>query len=343
MKALVLQEYNRLVYQEVPKPEPGPGEVCIRVKACGICGSDFHGMDGSTGRRVPPVIMGHEAAGVVTEVGPGVTGFGPGDRVTFDSTLYCGNCRYCRQGRINLCDHRQVLGVSCAEFHRDGALAEYVIVPERVVYRLPDSLSFEKAAMVEPVSIAVHGASLTPIRLNDSALVVGCGVIGLLVIQALRLSGCGRIMAVDLDPGRLEMARDLGADVTLPAGKEPVPEKVLDLTGGSGVDLAFDVVGNQAAFESALGGLKKGGHLTLIGNLVPRVDLPLQAVVSRQVSLQGSCASSGQYATCLDLIANGRILVDPLISKVAPLSEGAKWFKALYQGTEPLLKVILTP
>jgi L-iditol 2-dehydrogenase len=287
--------------------------------------------------------MGHEAAGVIDDVGSGVTGFKPGDRVTFDSTLYCGECSFCRQGRINLCDNRRVLGVSCAEFHQDGAMAEYVNVPERVVYRLPDTLGFEQAAMVEPVSIAVHGTSLAPIELNDSALVVGCGIIGLFVIQALRLRGCGRIMAVDLDPGRLELARDLGADITLQAGKEPAAEKVLDLTGGRGTDLAYDVVGNQPAFETALGGLKKGGYLTLIGNLVPRIEMPLQAVVSRQVTLLGSCASSGQYAACLDLIAGGRIRVDPLISKAAPLSEGAKWFKALYDGTEPLFKVILIP
>ena len=343
MNALVLQEYNRLVYQEVARPESGPGEVLIRVKTCGICGSDFHGMDGSTGRRIPPVIMGHEAAGVVEAVGPDTTGFAPGDRVTFDSTLYCGHCRYCRRGQINLCDNRRVLGVSCAEFHRDGAMAEYVTVPERVLYRLPDSLSFERAAMVEPVSIAVHGVSLAPVMLNDSALVVGCGIIGLFVIQVLRLGGCGRLMAVDLDPGRLELARNLGADLALQAGKEPVTEQVLEFTGDRGVDLAFDAVGTQTAFDSALGCLKKGGQLTLIGNLAPRMEMPLQAVVSRQITLQGSCASSGQYETCLDLIANGRILVDPLISKVAPLSEGAKWFNTLHEGKESLFKVILTP
>ena len=343
MKALVLEEYKKLVYKDVPEPEPGTGQVRIRVKACGICGSDFHGLDGSTGRRIPPVIMGHEASGVVDRVGPGVGAYAPGDRVTFDSTLYCGHCGFCASGRINLCDNRRVLGVSCQEFHQEGAMAEYVVVPEHILYRLPETLNFDQAAMVEPVSIAVHGVSLTPVKLNCDALVVGCGIIGLLVIQVLKLSGCGRIMAVDLDPGRLKQAGEFGADVTLRAGEGPVLPAILEQTGGQGVDLAFDVVGNQPAFETALGSVKKGGHLTLIGNLAPQVNLALQAAVSRQITLQGSCASSGQYADCLDLIDQGRIQVDPLISRVAPLSEGAKWFDLLYEGKEPLFKVILKP
>ena len=135
------------------------------MRACGICGSDVHGMDGSTGRRIPPLIMGHEAAGEIAEVGAGVSGWKPGDRVTFDSTIYCGRCWHCLRGEVNLCDERRVLGVSCAEYRRDGAFAEFVAVPERILYRLPDDLSFEQAAMVEAVSVAVHAvAAHAPLR-----------------------------------------------------------------------------------------------------------------------------------------------------------------------------------
>ena len=143
MKALVLEEYQRFVYKEVPDPQPGAGEVMVQIKACGICGSDIHGMDGSTGRRIPPSIMGHEAAGVVRACGPGVTGWQAGDRVTFDSTISCGQCFFCRQGLINLCDQRRVLGVSCAEYRQDGAFADYVILPQHILYRLPENLPFE--------------------------------------------------------------------------------------------------------------------------------------------------------------------------------------------------------
>src|SRR5947209_1500247 len=152
MKALVLKEYKQFEFTDVPVPDIGTEEVLIQVKACGICGSDVHGMDGSTGRRIPPVIMGHEAAGVISKVGPAVTGWQVGDRVTFDSTIYCGKCYFCRRGEINLCDNRRVLGVSCGDYRQHGAFAEYVAVPQHILYRVPDWLPFSKAALVEPVS-----------------------------------------------------------------------------------------------------------------------------------------------------------------------------------------------
>jgi len=197
VKALVMTEYKRFEVQDVPVPELGPEDVLIQVKACGICGSDVHGMDGSSGRRIPPVIMGHEAAGVIAQTGAAVSGWSVGDHVTFDSTVYCGKCYYCRRGLINLCDDRRVLGVSCPEYRQNGAFAEYVAVPHRVLYRLPAGLSFERASMVEGLSVAFHAVGRTPIALNDSAVVVGAGMIGLLVVQSLRLAGCGQVIAVD--------------------------------------------------------------------------------------------------------------------------------------------------
>ena len=148
MKALVLKEHLKLSYEEVPMPEFGPTDVLVAVKACGICGSDVHGLDGSTGRRQPPIIMGHEAAGIIAEVGSAVTGWQRGDRVTFDSTIYCGTCEFCRRGQVNLCTQRRVLGVSCDEYRQSGAFAEYVTVPDRILYRLPDALPFEHAALI---------------------------------------------------------------------------------------------------------------------------------------------------------------------------------------------------
>lgn len=343
MKALVLKEYNKFVYEDVPEPEFGPNEVLIQVKACGICGSDVHGMDGSTGRRIPPIIMGHEASGVIVRTGTGVQDFAEGDRVTFDSTIYCGTCYFCRRGEINLCDNRRVLGVSCDEYRQHGAFAEYVAVPQHILYRLPDTLSFERAAMVEALSIAVHAAEITPIALNDTAVVVGSGMIGLFVIQTLRAAGCGKIVAVDIEQRKLDLAKQLGADDGLRADQIDVPEAVRQLSNQRGADIAFEVVGNTAAFTTALTSLKKGGALTLVGNLSSKIDFPLQIAVTRQISVQGSCASSGEYPACLDMIADGRINVDALMSKIAPLSEGAQWFNKTYHGEDELMKVILTP
>jgi L-iditol 2-dehydrogenase len=343
MKALVLAKYNQFEYHDVPEPMPGSGEVLIEVKACGICGSDVHGMDGSTGRRIPPLIMGHEAAGTITQVGSNVSGWRRGERVTFDSTIYCGHCDFCREGRTNLCDNRRVLGVSCGDYRQDGAFAEYVAVPQQILYRLPDSLSFERAAMVEAVSIAMHAVGRAAVKPTDTAVVVGTGMIGLLVVQALRLAGCARILAVDVNPSRLEMACKLGADEKLQVGQVDVTEEVRKRTGGRGADIAMEVVGLSETVQTAVKSLRKGGQLTLVGNLSPAVALPLQAVVTNELSLSGSCASSGEYPASLELMANGAIKVDPLISVVAPLAEGARWFDVLYKGERELLKVILRP
>ncbi len=343
MKVLMFKEYNNLVYEDVPEPKISQDEVLIRVKACGICGSDVHGMSGSTGRRIPPLIMGHEAAGITVEAGENVKNFIIGERVTFDSTVYCGTCNFCRRGFINLCDNRQVLGVSCDEYRRNGAFAEYVAVPQHILYRLPETLSFEQAAMVEPLSIAFHAMELTPRSLNDTAVVVGSGIIGLFVIQLLRATGCGQIFAIDLDNNKLTLASELGADEVIRPDIRNVPEEIYRLTGKKGADIAFEAVGTTSTVEMALESLRKGGVLTLIGNISPSIELPLQKVVSRQITLRGSCASNQEYPACLDMIARRAVNVDALISRTAPLSEGAKWFKRLYNRESGLLKVILVP
>jgi L-iditol 2-dehydrogenase len=343
MKALVLKEYKKLVYEDIPRPQINKDEVLIRVKACSICGSDVHGLDGSTGRRIPPVVMGHEAAGIIEETGADVKGFNAGDRVTFDSTIYCGKCHYCRSGRVNLCDNRRVLGVSCEDYRQNGAFAEYVAVPQHILYRLPEDVSFEKAAMVEPLSIALHAVNITQISLNDTAVVVGSGMIGLLVIQVLKSAGCGRVIAVDVDRNKLDLALKLGADVGLKSDEADVTREVLKLTGNRGADIAIEAVGISAALKTALLSLRKGGALTLIGNLSPSVELPLQTVVTKEITIKGSCASSGEYDTCLQLISRKAVNVDALISKTAPLSEGAQWFERLYNREAGLMKVILMP
>lgn len=343
MKALTLTQYKHFEYGDVPEPEMGPDDVLIRVKACGICGSDVHGMDGSTGRRIPPIIMGHEAAGVIAEVGDEVTDWRSGDHVSFDSTLYCGQCYFCRRGQINLCDNRRVLGVSCDEYRQHGAFAEYVVVPQRILYRLPAGLSFVRASLVEPVSIAFHAIERTAISLNDTAVVVGSGMIGLLVIQALRIAGCGQIIAADIDSSRLEMARSLGADLTFKSDEEDVVSEVQAHTDGRGADISFEVVGITPTVDLAVRCLRKGGILTLVGNLSPQVEVPLQAIVTRELTLNGSCASNGEYPACFDMINRGAVNVDVLISAVAPLSEGASWFQRLYDREPGLMKVVLEP
>jgi L-iditol 2-dehydrogenase len=343
MKALLLKKYMELEVADLPRPEIGPNDLLVRVRACGICGSDVHGLDGSTGRRIPPLVMGHEAAGVVAETGRDVQEWKPGDRVTFDSTVSCGRCGFCRRGDINLCDRRQVLGVSCGDYRRHGAFAEYVAVPEHIVYRLPDSLSFEHAALIEAVSIAVHAVNLTPHSLGDTAVVVGSGMIGQLTIQAAKAGGFGRVFAVDVDDAKLEMARKLGADEAFNSKNTGVATEIAARTGGYGADAALEAVGATDPIRTALACVRKGGAVTLIGNITPSIELPLQSVVTRQIRLQGSCASAGEYPACIELLSSGAIRVDTMISARSSLEEAPGWFDRLYRHEPNLMKVIVQP
>jgi L-iditol 2-dehydrogenase len=343
MKALLLSKYSKLEVAELPRPAVAPGEVLVQVAACGICGSDVHGYDGSSGRRIPPLVMGHEAAGIVAEVGEGVSRFAVGDRVTFDSTVYCGACDYCLNGRINLCDNRQVVGVSTPDFRRAGAFAEFVTVPERIVYRLPDELSFPEAAMLEAVSVALHAVVVSELKGGETALVIGAGMIGLLTLQAARAAGCSHVIVADVDASRLKLAKEAGADATILASGAEIAARVLELTDGRGVDLVLEAVGRDDTVSAAIDAVRKGGTVTLIGNITPQVQLPLQKVVSRQIRLQGSCASCGEYPQAIELVSNGKIKVTSLITAVAPLSDGARWFERLHAREPNLMKIVIDP
>jgi L-iditol 2-dehydrogenase len=230
------------------------------------------------------------------------------------------------------------------EYRQHGAFAELLAVPARILYPLPETLSFTDAAMVEPVSIAIHAVQRVKISPTDCVVVVGSGMIGLFVIQALRWAGAEQIIAVDLADHRLALARELGATDTLRSDICDVPEEVLRMTGGRGADFAFEVVGVSATLNVALGVLRRGGSAVLVGNLAAKAEFPLQAVVTREISLHGSCASAGEYPLCLDLISRGVIRVEPMISAIAPLEEGAEWFQRLSaKDGGKFMKVILTP
>ena len=347
MKALLLSEYSKLDIADLPTPQAGPGEVLVQVAACGICGSDVHGYDGSSGRRIPPLVLGHEAAGIIAEVGPGVERFAPGDRVTFDSTVYCGQCHFCQRGQINLCDSRQVVGVSTPDFRRAGAFAEYVAVPERIVYKLPEAMSFAEAAMLEAVAVAVHAVAVTELKPGDTALVIGAGMIGLLIVQALRAAGCHTVLVADVDSTRLKLAAEAGASTTLISSGggalDAIVAQVHSLTEGRGVDVVLEAVGRDETVAAAIEAVRKGGTVTLVGNITPSVTLPLQKVVSRQIRLQGSCASSGEYPESIEFVSSGKIKVTPLITSIAPLEDGAEWFARLHAREPNLMKIVLDP
>lgn len=344
MKALLLRAPSRLEVTEIPDPEYAADEVLVRVRACGICGSDIHGWDGTSGRRRPPLVMGHEAAGEIVAVGGSVQRWRIGDRVAFDSTIYCGHCVFCLSGRVNLCQSRMVIGVATPEYTRQGAFAEFVAVPDRVLYRLPEGISWVQGAMVEPMSIAVHAVGKLSSVADAVVAVVGSGMIGLFVVQVLRAKGARRIIAIDLEESRLDLALRLGATDAVNPGSDSVSAAISNITGGMGVDAAFEVVGAGKALETAVQCVRRGGDLVLIGNVSSRVELPLQDVVTREIRMHGSCASAGEYPECLELIAAGSVEVESMISAVAPLDEGPAWFGRLSGAAgRKSMKIILTP
>jgi L-iditol 2-dehydrogenase len=243
---------------------------------------------------------------------------------------------------VNLCSQRRVLGVSCEDYSQNGAFADFVAVPQRALYPLPDKISFEDAALVEPFAIALHAVRRATIAPGDTAVVIGCGMIGLALVQVLRATGCQNIIALDVAPEKLAQAQKLGAASVINSADTPLA-KILGLTNNCGADVAFEAVGISATVELAVQSVCKGGSVVLVGNVAPKVELPLQIAVTRELSLFGSCASAGEYPACLDMLAQGAITAAPLLSAVAPLPTGASWFERLYAKEPGLLKVVLTP
>lgn len=347
MKALLLTAPSSLTLTDLETPAPDACEVRVRIAACGICGSDVHGYTGSTGRRIPPLVMGHEAAGIIDAVGKNVSGELVGQRVALDSTVFCGECEFCNNGQENLCTHRQVLGVSCDAYRRQGCFAEYAIVPERCVYPLPDQMGFVAASLLEPLTIGLQAVRLGNAGpATRSAVVIGAGTIGLAIIVALKSYGVQRIAAVDLDASRLNEAREFGADAVFEA--DQITAKQLAEWGASsadtdGADLVLEAVGAAASVETAIHAVTRGGTVVLVGNVSPVVELPLQTVVTRQIRLQGSCASAGCYPEAIELAASGAVDLSRFVSRVAPLEDGIDWFERLHNREPGVLKVVLQP
>lgn len=343
MKALVLEEYNKLVFKDVPDPDISPGEVLVRIKACGICGSDIHGLDGSTGRRVPPLIMGHEASGIIEAIGSAVKRWKKGDRVTFDSTVYPLDDWFTLEGRYNLSDNREVLGVSPGDYKRNGAFAEFIAVPQHILYRIPDSVTFEQAAMVEAAAVALHAVNMSGIKTGDNCVVTGAGMIGIFVIKLLEIAGAGEVIAIDNNATRLISAQRSGARNTFDPSDVNLEEKIKALTKSRGADISFEAAGKSETVNISIDVVRKGGTVVLIGNTAKFIEFPLQKVVTRELRILGSCAIRGEYDVILKLLENKKLSVDDQISAIAPLSEGADWFRRLYNKDGNLNKVILVP
>jgi L-iditol 2-dehydrogenase len=338
MKALVYDGPWEMTLQERPDPAPTATEVVVAIRAAGICGSDVHGYIGATGRRRPGVVMGHEAAGEVVRIGDDVASVKVGDPVALRSILACGGCPSCRRGDTNLCSRRRGLGMQF-----DGAYADRVCVPEDLVVALAPTLSFEEGALIEPLSVAMHAVDRTPFDLLDFIVVVGAGTIGLLTLLSARLRGAGSVVVTDRSPHRLDVARALGADLTIDVDAVDPVVAIATATGGRGADAVFEAVGISATVQQSLAVAREGGQVTWIGNSAPRVEIGMQELVTRELTLRGSYGSREEFEVAADALATGRIDVRDLIERVAPLEDGPAIFRELGEGRLDAVKVVLVP
>ena len=341
MRALVLSKSYNLSIKELPYPKINNNEVLIKVRAVGICGSDVHGQDGSTGRRIPPIIMGHEFSGTVEKISNNSL-FKIGDNVTSHSTIYCKKCIECDKSNFSICINRKVIGVSCDEFKQDGAMADYIVLPEHILYKIPKNVTFEEAAMAEPCSVALHAVSNIKIPKENKILVFGAGTIGLLIIQCLKIQGFKNIISVDKIAERLDVAIKMGANKHILWEENQMKSFVHnDLL--KEINCVIDAVGTSETLNAAIKIISNGGLIRLVGNISNKVDFPLQEVVSKEINLSGSYAFHNEISNCLSLMQQRKIDVKPLLSKVIELEEAPQWFNKLASSTSEIIKVIIKP
>jgi len=339
MKAAVWYGGKDVRIEDVPDPKINIEEILIRVKSVGICGSEAQAFQGKSKRRVPPLIMGHEFAGVVADVGTGVRDFQNGDRVVVEPLISCGTCEPCSSGRSNICVELKVIGL-----HIPGAFAEYVAVPAKKCHKLADSVSFDEAALVEPLSVGTHAVAITPAELGDNLLVIGSGVVGLMVLQIAKLRVGGKVFVSDLIDYKLEIAKTLGADTVVDTGKEDLISRIGELTKGNGVDAVIEAVGVQQTLQQALTVVKKGGDITVAGLLERMVQLDIMRVVANEITIRGDYSyTTTEFKTALNFLANGTVHVKPLITHAFSLGEMGRAVDILAEGKEKHVKIILRP
>ncbi len=337
MKALMFTAIKEQQLLDVPTPViDRPDGVLLKVKSVGVCGSDLHGYTGQSGRRTPPLIMGHEVTAEVVEVGPAVQDLPIGSRVAIQSVEFCGVCPQCLAGRRNVCEKRRLMGMNAP-----GAYAEYVTWPASNLFLLPDTLSYEDGALAEPLSVAVHAVSLAHIRPYDTALVVGAGPIGLLTLAVLKLTGLSQIAVSDASDARLELARALGAQITINPTRQNPRQVVNEFTNGGGVDLAFEAVGISATAQQSVEVTRNNGTVVWIGNNQRMVEVDMQAIVTRDLRVIGSYGMTDQdFQRSLQMLADGRIPTTQLINRRASLDEGPALFDQLLASPETIKCVI---
>lgn len=343
MKALVLHGVRDLRVEEREKPRPLPGQVLVRVRSVGVCGSDVHYY---THMRIGdqvverPQIPGHEASGEVVELGEGVEGLQVGQRVALEPALFCGRCEFCTSGRPNICPNVRFHGTP----PNDGLMCEFAVLEAEQCVPVPEALSFNEAAMLEPLQVTVHAANLVGTTPGETVAVVGCGAVGLGCMQMARIGGAGRIIATDRFDYRVELAAKLGADETVCVDETDPVEAVKDLTGGRGADLVFECTNKAAGAPQAYEIAAIGGRVALVG--IPEEDeIVLDAHTARRKELRVQYVRRSRHAArqAIGLVASGRMDVASWVTHTVPLEEAAGAFEMVEKYADGVVKAVVRP
>jgi L-iditol 2-dehydrogenase len=336
MRAVRLEAVGSLFTREIETPAPSPGELLIRIEAAGICGTDRHLFHGEFPCR-PPVTLGHEFSGIVSAIGDGVTGFSIGERVTGDPNIACGHCARCHEGRVNLCRNLEAIGI-----HRNGAMADFVSIPFRQAFKLPDTINPLHGAFCEPLACCIHGVDLAAIKPGSSVLVLGGGVIGLLVVQLAQLAGARQIILATRQQSKRDLALAVGATTTLdPSGKD-FASTLNDLTKG-GADVVLECAGVPETVEQAPRLARAGGTVVIVGVVSQGLKVTYEPfdLLFREINILTSFLNPFTHQRATDLIASGMIKIDPLISRCISLQEAPAAIANPPLGGE--VKVLITP
>lgn len=327
--------------EEVPDPVPGPDDIIIKVVACGICGSDVHCFEGKHFMVTFPRVIGHEFSGIVTEVGKNVKSFKAGDRVCAETNIPCGKCHLCLSGHPRLCKDKLVLG-----FNADGGYAEYAKLPAVNAVRVPDNVTLEHAALAQPMGVCLHALrDRGDIKEGLTVAVFGAGPVGLGGVAVAKVYGC-RVIAIDTDSHRLEVARKIGADETVNPAEEDVTARVMDLTGGRGADRVVEVVGgNQdVTLQQAVKVAGRTGIVLVVGTFAANsATIPVNDVRAGEIDIRGSHGQYLTYGDCIDLVSSGKVNLMPMLTHEIGLDEAERGLHLMKTREENAVKVLLKP
>lgn len=350
MKAALWYNQKDIRVENIPEPSAEKDQVKIKVSYCGICGSDLHeylagpifipvGEAHPISRDKAPIVMGHEFAGEVVAVGENVTGIEVGDRVCVEPIYSCGKCASCQKGHYNVCEQLGFIGLSGGL----GGFSEYSVVPSKMVHKIPDNMTWEQAALVEPTAVAVHAVRQSDMKIGDSIAVIGTGPIGLLVIQAAKAAGASKIMAVEVSPERRDIAKQAGAHIVIdPLEVNPV-QAIKDYTNGLGVDVAFEVAGIEATINTAIESTKYEGNVVNISIWEKPASIPVNKFILTERKMTSIIAYRNIFPQVIQLIANGQIQAAELITKKISLEQiVAEGFEALIKNKNQI-KILVDP